>query len=184
MRFPFRPSPSLVELALQQLRDGRPSESAYGHRVALLLTIPAFDDPVARDVRRATSGELYVVRTVWQRALDVPPRSRLAGTDLAFGRLATSLPPQRPSLWSMTVHVDADLLTPLLEAVRATTVPCAPDRGRQPLDATVFELSFGDAVHETRYRWSGEPPAGWHPLADFATRLVRLVDDPVGATRP
>src|SRR5215207_2274830 len=58
--------------AIELLRDGRVGEAGYGRRVALLLTIPTFDDPVARDIRRAATGELYVVRTVWQRAADPP----------------------------------------------------------------------------------------------------------------
>src|SRR4051812_29982331 len=71
MRFPPHFRRTAFDLAIQRLRDGRPGEAGYGRRLALLLTIPAFDDPVARDIRRSATGELYVVRTVWNRALDV-----------------------------------------------------------------------------------------------------------------
>lgn len=183
MRFPVRLSRSPLETALQKLRDGRPGESGYGHRVALLLTIPAFDDPVARDVRRAATGEVYVVRSVWQRALDIPPRGRLSGIDPAMWLVQRAIPERRPSLWSTTVHMDQTELTALLYTMRSITVPCHPDRASAPPDATTFELSFGADANETRYRWRGEPPSGWQPLASFATRLIQLVDNPVRAGR-
>lgn len=184
MRFPAGLSRAPFETAIQKLRDGRPGESGYGHRVAILLTIPAFDDPVARDVRRAASGELYVVRTVWQRSLDAPSRRQLAGVDPSLWLLRDSIAERRPSLWSTTVHVDQGVLTALLDAVRSATLPCHPNRASSGTpDAATYELSFSADVNETRYRWRGDPPSGWQPLATFATRLAQLVDDPVGATR-
>jgi hypothetical protein len=181
MRFPAHSRRSPFERALQRLRDGRPGESGYGRRIALLLTIPVFDDPVARDIRRATSGELYVVRTVWQRALDMPSRAHGRVGAPSFGLLGTSLPGRQPSLWSTRVSVDVEALDALLETVARAMLPCHPLRADAPLDATVFELTFGNDLHETRYRWSGDTPEGWAPLAAFTKRLVRLVDEPVGA---
>ena len=183
MRFPVGLSPSPLETALQKLRAGRPGESGYGHRVALLLTIPAVDDPVARDVRRAVTGELYVVRSVWQRALDIPPRGRLSGIDPAVWLVQKAIPERRLSLWSTTVHVDRTELTALLHAMGSITLPCHPDRASAPPDANTFELSYGADANETRYRWRGEPPSRWQPLASFASRLIQLVDNHVGASR-
>jgi len=184
MRFPAGPSRAPFETALQKLRDGRPGESGYGHRVAILLTIPAFDDPVARDVRRAASGEFYVVRTVWQRTLDVPSRRQLPSVDPSLWVLRGAISERRPSLWSTTVHVDQVALRTLLDAIGHATLPCHPDRGSSATpDATTYELSFTADINETRYRWRGDAPAGWQPLATFATRLAQLVDNPVGATR-
>jgi hypothetical protein len=182
MRFPSHFQRSAFDLAINQLRDGRVGESGYGRRIALLLTIPTFDDPIARDVRRAATGELYVVRTVWQRALDgastrVQRDTRVvAGAAGMFGLdIASSRP---PSLRSTRVDVDPDALDALLESVVSASVTCRPHQPEPPLDATIFELTFGDELHETRYRWSAEAPAGWAPLASFASRLIRLVDDP------
>ena len=173
------------EQALQRLREGRVNESAYGNRVALLLTIPAFDDPVARDIRRAASGELYVVRTVWRRALDmVSNETRRDASTSAFLRplaISLDLPPQRPTLVSTQVSVTVDALEALLESLETTTVACHVQQAEPPLDATIFELTFGDELTETRYRWTAEPPEGWSGLATFTSRLLRLVDDPAGA---
>ena len=184
MRFPVGVSRSPLDTALQKLRDGRTGESGYGHRVALVLTIPALDDAIARDVRRTASGALYVVRTVWQRALDIPPRERFAGIDPALWFVErTAIPDRRPSLWSTTVHVNQVALAAALETIARMTLPCQPERGSGSADATTFEVSFGTDVDETRYRWRGEPPSGWNALAAFANRVIQLVDDPVGATR-
>ena len=184
MRFPVGVSQSPLDAALQKLREGRTGESGYGQRVALVLTIPARDDAIAWDVRRTASGALYVVRTVWQRVLDIPPRERFPRMDRAlwFAERA-AIPDRRPSLWSTTVHVDQVALASLLDTIASVTLPCHPERGGAPADATTFEVSFGMDVNETRYRWRGEPPSGWHTLADFANRVIQLVDDPVGATR-
>src|SRR5215211_6265248 len=116
--------------AIELLRDGRVGEAGYGRRVALLLTIPTFDDPVARDVRRAATGELYVVRTVWQRMLDaanarVQHDSRaVVGSGAMFGLDIVSSRP--PSLRSVRVDVDTDALDTLLESVASATVACRP----------------------------------------------------------
>jgi len=184
MRFPVGVSRSPLDTALQKLRDGRPGESGYGHRVALVLTIPARDDAIARDVRRTASGAMYVVRTVWQRALDIPPTGRLSGIEPAAWFVErAAIPDRRPSLWSTTVHVNQVALAAVLDAIARATLPCQPERGSGSAEATTFEVSFGTDENETRYRWRGEPPTGWHTLATFATRVIQLVDDPVGATR-
>jgi hypothetical protein len=184
MRFPSNFRRSSFDLAIQQLRDGRVGESGYGRRVALLLTIPTFHDPVARDVRRSATGELYVVRTVWNRALDlataritrdvrIPPgTAALVGLDLT-----TSRP---PSLRSVRVDVDTQVVDSLLASVTSATVPCCPHQSEPPLDATIFELTFGEELNETRYRWSATTPSGWAPLAEFASQLIRMVDEPAG----
>ena len=186
MRFPTPLRRSAFDLAIQQLRDGRPGEAGYGRRIALLMTIPAFEDPIARDVRRSATGELYVVRTVWNRALDlatwrigreVPPglgRVPLAGIELASVRA--------PSLQSRRVAVDPGALDSLLESLATATICCRPQQSEATLDAMVFELTFGEELSETRYRWHGETPAGWQPLAQFASRLIRLIDHPANAT--
>jgi hypothetical protein len=187
MRFPSYFRRSAFDLAIQQLRDGREGESGYGRRIALLLSIPAFDDPIARDVRRSATGELYVVRTVWNRALDmatarltrdvrVPP-----GTAAIIGLNLTASRP--PSLHSVRVDVDPQAIDSLLEGVVSATVTCCPQQSEPPLDATIFELTFGEELSETRYRWSVKTPAGWTPLVEFASQLIRLVDEParVGA---
>ena len=109
MRFPAHLRRSAFDQAIQQLRDGRPGEGGYGRRLAILITIPTFDDPVARDIRRAPNGETYVVRTVWNRALD------LATASLSReGRVGLAGPPalalsdfHAPSLQSIKVAVDA-----------------------------------------------------------------------------
>jgi hypothetical protein len=179
---PFRARPAGFEQAIQQLRDGRVGESGYGRRIALLLTIPTFEDPVARDVRRAATGELYVVRTVWQRALDLAsersPSDHALLRPLGFG---PALPSLRPSLVSKQVAVDIEALDALLGTLTTAMVPCHVQHSEPPLDATIFELTLGDELTETRYRWAAKPPDGWTPLATFASRLVRLVDDPGGA---
>ena len=186
MRFPASLRRSAFDLAIQQLRDGRPGESGYGRRIALLLTLPTFDDPVARDIRRSITGELYVVRTVWNRALDLattsfqrevrvglPERGSIGSIQLA------NLRP--PSLTSTQIPVDQQALDRLLESVASAVVPCRPNQPEPPLDATVFELTFGEELSETRYRWHGDGPAEWAPLATFASKLIRLVEHPASA---
>jgi hypothetical protein len=66
--------------------------------------------------------------------------------------------------------------------VTSASVPCRPDQPEPPLDATIFELTFGEELSETRYRWHSGAPNGWEPLASFASRLIRLVDEPLTAT--
>ena len=185
MQLPFRVRNRAFDEAIQQLRDGRPGESGYGRRVALILTIPTFDDPVARDIRRSASGELYVVRTVWLRAVDASsstPASRVA----TFGpRPITAtlelLATRRPSLVSTRVDVDPDALDSLLESVAAATIAWHVHQPEPPLDATVYEVTFGDELNETRCRWAGRPPERWGALGAFASRLIRLVDEPARA---
>jgi hypothetical protein len=184
MRFPARIHQSIVDHAIQQLRNGRPGEFGYGRRVALLLTIPMFEDPVARDVRRTANGDLYVVRTTWNRALDFASSSLKVDARAGLARLApatlllNTLP--GPSLHSTRVHADTQAIDALLETVASSTIACRPQHADAPLDATIFELTFGEELTETRYRWSGSAPAGWEPLAQFATRLVRIIDEPAG----
>jgi hypothetical protein len=187
MRFPVQLRRTAFDVAIQQLRDGRPGEAGYGRRIALLLTIPTFDDPVARDIRRATSGELYVVRTVWHRALDLATANITREIRVSSDRHApmanVNLGTLRsPSLQSLKVVVDPQALDSLLESVVSASVPCRPDQPEPPLDATIFELTFGEELSETRYRWHSDAPNGWAPLASFASRLIRLVDEPLTAT--
>jgi hypothetical protein len=185
MQLPFHVRNRAFDEAIQQLRDGRPGESGYGRRIALLLTIPTFDDPVARDIRRSASGALYVVRTVWQRALDAfsskpAPRVVVSGprpVAAALELLAT----RRPSLVSTRVDVDLDALDSLLESVASATIPCHVHQPDPPLDATVYEVTFGDELNETRYRWVGRTPERWAALGAFASGLIRLVDEPARA---
>jgi hypothetical protein len=189
MRLPlsFPRSPSArqpgFDHAIRLLREGRVNESAYGRRVALLLTIPTFDDPIARDVRRTPTGELYVVRTVWKRALDLATRGRArdASSLLRPLELSGGLPALKPTLVSAQLPVDVRALDALLETALTTTVPCHVRQPDPPLDATIFELTFGDELTETRYRWAADPPDGWAALAAFTLRLLRLIDDPAGS---
>jgi hypothetical protein len=186
MRFPAPLRRSSFDLAIQKLRDGRPGESGYGRRIALLLTLPAFDDPVARDVRRSVTGELYVVRTVWNRALDMATTNIQRDMRIGTGARATMVGVdlrnlRAPSLTSTKPPVDQQALDRLFESVTRATVPCRPDQSEPPLDVTVFELTFGEELHETRYRWHGDGPAEWAPLATFASGLIRLVDHPAAA---
>ena len=60
------------------------------------------------------------------------------------------------------------------------TRPALVKHAEAPLDATIFELTFGEELNETRYRWHAQAPEGWAPLVSFATRLIRLVDEPAG----
>jgi hypothetical protein len=184
MRFPAQLRRSAFESAIQQLRDGRPGESGYGRRVALLLTLPTFDDPVARDIRRSISGELYVIRTVWNRALDLATSRLTRELRIGVGRvpLAPPLPASLPgpSLRSVRVDADPNAIDALLENIASASVACRPQHAEPPLDATIFEVTFGEELHETRYRWSGSAPEGWAPLEQFASRLIRLVDEPAG----
>jgi hypothetical protein len=180
MRFPFHLDRSAFDHAIQRLRDGRAGESGYGRRVAVLLTIPTYDDPVARDVRRSASGDLYVVRTVWQRALDIPTpgvwRDALAGSGVSFGDLAVD---RAPSLRSIRLDVETEIVDAMLATVASATLTCRPHQPEPPLDATITELTLGAELHETRFRWADAAPPGWEPLATFTSRLLRLVDDPV-----
>jgi len=185
MRFPTPLRRSAFDLAIQQLRDGRVGESGYGKRIALLLTIPAFDDPIARDVRRAATGELYVVRTVWNRALDLATWRIGRETAPGLARLPVGIELgsiRAPSLHSRRVTVDVDALDALLESVVSATICCRPQQADAPLDAMVYELTFGEELSETRYRWHGDTPEGWAPLAQFASRLIRLVEQPAGVS--
>jgi hypothetical protein len=170
--------------AIELLREGRTGESGYGRRVALLLTIPTFDDPVARDIRRSVTGGLYVVRTVWQRALDTsfarPTRSfQLGNRSLNVGLELMSN--RRPTLVSSKVDVDVDALDSLLATLASTTVACHVEQPDPSLDATIFELTLGCELTETRYRWTADAPAGWEPLGLFSSLLMRLVDTPAAA---
>jgi hypothetical protein len=180
MRFPFHLDRSAFDHAIQRLRDGRAGESGYGRRVAVLLTIPTYDDPAARDVRRSASGDLYVVRTVWQRALDIPTpgvwRDALAGSGVSFGDLAVD---RAPSLRSIRLDVETEIVDAMLATVASATLTCRPHQPEPPLDATITELTLGAELHETRFRWADAAPPGWEPLATFTSRLLRLVDDPV-----
>ena len=179
MRFPFHLDRSAFDHSIQRLRDGRAGESGYGRRVALLLTIPTYDDPVARDVRRSASGDLYIVRTVWQRALDVPTpgvwRDALAGNGVAFGDLVVD---RAPSLRSIRLDVETEIVDAMLATLASATLTCRPHQPEPPLDATITELTLGEELHETRFRWTDAAPPGWEPVATFASRLMRLVDDP------
>jgi hypothetical protein len=180
MRFPFHLHRSAFDHAIQQLRDGRAGESGYGRRVALLLTIPTYDDPVARDLRRSASGDLYVVRTVWQRALDIPTprvwRDALAGSGVAFGvDLAVD---RAPSLRSIRLDLETEIVDAMLATLVSATLTCRPHQPEPPLDATITELTLGEELHEARFRWTDAAPPGWEPLATFTSRLMRLVDDP------
>jgi hypothetical protein len=181
MRFPSQLHRSSFDHAIQQLRDGRAGESGYGRRVALLLTIPTFDDPVARDVRRDASGEMYAVRTVWQRALDAPSSrvwrdALVSGTGDVFGVEVGRHRP--PTLRSVRLELETRIVDAMLAKLASATITCRPHHPEPPLDATVIELTLGEELHETRYRWSDAAPAGWEPLATFASQLIRLVDDP------
>jgi hypothetical protein len=183
MHLPFQLRHSAFDHAIQKLRDGRAGESGYGRRVALLLTIPTYDDPVARDIRRAASGELYVIRTVWQRSLDMAavrpsPPVFVGGRALA---VALELEPNRaPSFVSSRVHVDPHAIEALLESAASSTVTCYACQPEPPLDATIYEVTFGDELNETRYRWTADPPDGWAALGTFARRLLHLIDDAAG----
>lgn len=185
MRFPAHLRRSAFDHAIQQLRDGRPGEAGYGRRLALLLTIPTFDDPVARDIRRAASGEIYVVRTVWNRSLDLATASlsreiRIGSGPRALTAASAITSFRSPSLYSIKVVVDPHAIHALLESVGSATVACCPHQPEPPLDATVYELTFGEEMNETRYRWYAEAPAGWAALGQFASELLRLVDEPAG----
>ena len=189
MRFPAHLRRSAFDVAIQQLRDGRPGENSYGRRLALLLTNPTFDDPVARDIRRSTTGELYVIRTIWNRALDLATASLSREITIGTGVRAVTAGVEitsvrAPSLQSATVPVDPRELSAVLDSVESATVTCCPHQPEAPLDATVYELTFGEELNETRYRWFGDAPRGWEALGNFASRLLRLVDLPADAAAP
>ena len=183
MHLPFHLRQPGFDHAIERLRKGRAGESGYGRRIALLLTIPTYEDPVARDVRRSPTGELYVVRTVWQRSLDSsamrPARAiHVGGRSLAIGLDLVSR--HQPSLVSTRVRVDVDALDSLLGTLATTTVTCHVQQAEPPLDSTIFELTVGQDLTEMRYRWAAHPPEGWTPIAAFSSRLIHLVDGPVG----
>jgi len=183
MRFSAHLRRSAFDVAIQQLRDGRPGENGYGRRLALLLTIPTFEDPVARDIRRSTTGELYVIRTVWNRAMDLATASLSREITIGSGSRATNVGMEltsvrSPSLQSAKVDVDPLAVSTMLESVASAIVTCCPHQPEAPLDATVYELTFGEELNETRYRWFGDAPAGWEALGGFVSRFLRLVDDP------
>ena len=185
MQFPVRVRHSAFDRAIQRLRDGRTGESGYGRRVALVLTIPTYEDPAALDIRRsATTDELYVVRTVWRRALDTTSVRETRETFMNARLLAVGLDittAHQPSLISSSVPVDAKRLEALLESVAAATITCHVRQPEPPVAATVFELTLGDELTETRYRWVGDPPDGWAALGAFVRQLMHLVDAPANA---
>ena len=189
MRFPAHLRRSAFDVAIHQLRDGRPGENGYGRRLALLLTIPTFDDPVARDIRRTATGELYVIRTVWNRALDLATASLTREITIGTGARATAVGLeltsfQSPSLQSVRVNVDPVTVGAMLESVSSATLTCCPHQPEAPLDATVYELTFGEELNETRYRWFGDAPDGWDALGSFVSRFLRLVDEPANIAAP
>ena len=189
MRFPAHLRRSAFDVAIQQLRDGRPGENGYGRRLALLLTIPTFDDPVARDIRRSTTGEVYVVRTVWHRALDLATTSLSREITIGTGARALTAGAEltsfhAPSLQSARVDVDPLEISALLDRVESATVTCCPHQPEAPLDATVYELTFGEELNETRYRWFGTAPDGWEALGSFVSRVLRLVDERANIAAP
>ena len=189
MRFPAHLRRSAFDVAIQQLRDGRPGENGYGRRLALLLTIPTFDDPVARDIRRSSAGELYVIRTIWNRALDLATASLSREITIGSGTRATTVGTEitsvrAPSLQSARVDVDPLKISAVLDSVESATVTCCPHQPEAPLDATVYELTFGEELNETRYRWFGNAPDGWEALGSFASRILRLVDEPANIAAP
>jgi len=186
MQLPFQLRQSAFDHAIQRLRDGRVGESGYGRRVALVLTIPTYDDPIARDIRRSASGELYVVRTVWLRSVDLAA-VRPSRPEFVAGRVLTvglDLESNRaPSLVSSHVPVDVDALNALLESVSSATVTCHCRQPDPPLDATIYEVTFGDELNETRYRWTEEPPDGWSALGAFTQRLLHLINESAGVAQ-
>jgi hypothetical protein len=119
------------------------------------------------------------VRTVWQRALDVPTpgvwRDALAGSGVAFGDLVVD---RAPSLRSIRLDVETEIVDAMLATLASATLTCRPHQPEPPLDATITELTLGEELHETRFRWTDAAPPGWEPVATFASRLMRLVDDP------
>jgi hypothetical protein len=185
MRFPRDVNRSIFDRAIDQLRDGRPGESGYGRRLALVLTIPTFDDPVARDVRQTASGELYVVRTIWRRGFDTPPRrptSHVLRPPEPFLPLdLDTLGGRAPSLISTRLPVDASALSSLLSTIGCASIACHPQRADATVESMVYEVTFGSGLTETRYRWAAEPPPGWEPLGRFAVGVIRLVDQPAEA---
>jgi hypothetical protein len=88
---------------------------------------------------------------------------------------------RQPTLVSTRIDVDSDALESMLASTASATVTCHAHQPEPPLDATIFELTFGDELNETRYRWAGQAPVGWAPLATFASRLMDLVDAPASA---
>lgn len=184
MRFPRDFHRTAFDRAIHLLRDGRPGESGYGRRLALVLTIPTFDDPVARDVRQSASGDFYVVRTVWRRAFDAPAQAA-ARMARPTWRSFSPLDPdpfgdRAPSLVSSRLPVDTSALASLLTAIGCANIACHPQHADASVESMVYEVTLGSGLTETRYRWAAEAPPGWEPLGDFAIGLIRLVDHPVG----
>ena len=186
MHLPFQLRQSAFDNAIQQLRDGRPGESGYGRRVALVLTVPTYENPIARDIRRSASGELYVVRTVWLRSVDLAA-VRPSAPQFVAGRVLTvglDLESNRPpSLVSSRVPVDGDALDALVESVLSATVTCHCRQADPPLDATIYEVTFGDELNETRYRWTEAPPDGWSAIGAFTQQLLHLIDESAGVAQ-
>ena len=185
MRFPRDFQRTAFDRAIDQLRDGRPGESGYGRRVALVLTIPTFDDPVARDVRQMASGEFYVVRTVWRRAFDTASPSSgtrsVRPSALSFSPLNPDpFGARAPSLVSSRLPVDTSALASLLTTIGCSSIACHPQHADASVESMVYEVTFGSGLTETRYRWAAEAPPGWEPLGNFAVGLIRLVDHPAG----
>ena len=181
MRFPRDFHRTAFDRAIDELRNGRPGESGYGRRVALVLTIPTFEDPVGRDIRQTASGEFYVVRTVWRRAFDTPARPPrvVRPSSLAFSPLNPDPFGDRPpSLVSSRLPVDTSALASLLTEIGCASIACHPQHADASVDSMVYEVTLGSGLTETRYRWAAEPPPGWEPLGNFAVGLIRLVDIP------
>ena len=183
MRFPRDFHRTAFDRAINQLRDGRPGESGYGRRVALVLTIPTFEDPVARDVRQNASGEFYVVRTVWRRAFDAPsqaaPPARTMRSALSFSPLNPDpFGDRAPTLVSSRLPIDTSALASLLTTIGCASIACHPQHADASVESMVYEVTFGTGLTETRYRWAADAPPGWEPLGEFAIGLIRLVDHP------
>ena len=184
MRLPRDFHRTAFDRAVEKLRDGRPGESGYGRRVALVLTIPTFEDPVARDVRQTATGEFYVVRTVWRRAFDASAQSAAKSVRPSW-RSFSPLDPdpfgnRTPSLVSSRLPVDTSALASLLTTISCSSIACHPEHADASVESMVYEVTFGSGLTETRYRWAAEAPPGWEPLGDFAIGLIRIVDHTVG----
>jgi hypothetical protein len=80
--------------------------------------------------------------------------------------------------------VDPVTVGAMLESVSSATLTCCPHQPEAPLDATVYELTFGEELNETRYRWFGDAPDGWAALGSFVSRFLRLVDEPANIAAP
>ena len=179
MRFPAHPG-ARVRGRDPTARDGRPGRKRRRPAPRPLPHHPHLRRPVARDIRQHDS-ELYVVR-VWNPAgLATASLSReiTIGTVSGATTVGVDLTSARsPSLQSAKVDVDSLKISAVLDSVESATVTCCPHQPEAPLDATVYELTFGEELNETRYRWFGDAPAGWEALGSFVSRFLRLVDEP------